>query len=70
MQFVAFPIGHACTTLKATLNNLTAAFSTARPRVERTGATRGNTYPVADHTARTHDYNMLKSFMDSLTDLA
>jgi hypothetical protein len=70
VEFGAFPLGHACTTLMATLNHLTAAFSTARPRVERTRATRGNTYPVTDHTARTHDYNMLKSLLDSLTDLA
>ncbi len=30
----------------------------------------GNTYPVTDHTARTHDYNRFKSLLDSLTDLA
>ena len=70
MEFVAFPTRHACTTLKATINHLTAAFSTARPRVERTRATKGNTDPVTDHTARTHDYNMFKLLMTSLTDLA
>ena len=36
VAFVAFPIGHAGTILKATLDHLTAAFATARPRVERT----------------------------------
>ena len=54
----------------ATLNRITAAFSTARPRVERTRFTRGNTATVPDHTARTHDYNLFKSLMDSLTDLS
>jgi hypothetical protein len=70
VEFVAFPIGHAGATLKATFNHLTSAFSTARPHEERTGATRGNTCRVTDNTARTHDYNMFKSLMDSLTDLA
>ena len=52
--------------VKGTLNHPTAVFSTARPRVERTGATRGKTDPVTDHTAKTHDYNMFKSLLDSL----
>ena len=30
----------------------------------------GNTDPVTDHTARTHDYNLFKSLLDSLTDPA
>jgi hypothetical protein len=68
--FVAFPIGHAGTTLTATLDHLTAAFSTARPRVERPGVSRDTTTTVTDHTARTHDYNLFKSLMGSLTDLA
>jgi hypothetical protein len=55
VEYVAFPIGHECTTLKATLCHLTDAFSPTRPRVERTKTTRGNTYPGTDHTARTHD---------------
>jgi hypothetical protein len=29
-----------------------------------------STNTVTDHTARTHDYNLFKSLMDSLTDLA
>ncbi len=35
VEFIALTIGHASTTLKATLNHLTTAFSTARPRGER-----------------------------------
>ena len=35
VEFIAFRIGHAGTTLTKTLNNLTAAFSTVRPFVER-----------------------------------
>ena len=69
-MFVTFPIGHAGTTLKATLDHLTAAFFTARPRVERSGVSMGSTNTVTDHTARTHDYNLFKSLLDSLTDLA
>jgi hypothetical protein len=68
--FVAFPIGHAGTTLTATLDHLTAAFSTARPRAKRSGVSRSSATTVTDHTARTHDYNLFKSLMDSLTDLA
>ena len=68
--FVAFPIGHAGTTLTTTLDHLTAAFSTARPRVERPGVPWATTTTVTDHTARTHDYNLFKSLMGSLTDLA
>ena len=36
VEFIVFPIGHTRTTLTATLDHLTAAFSTARPRVKRT----------------------------------
>ncbi len=70
MEFVAFPIGHAGTTLKSTLSHLTAAFSTACPREERTGPTKSTTTIVTDHTARTHDYDLLKSLLDTLTELA
>ena len=68
MEFIAFPIGHAGTTLIRTLDHLTAAFSTVRPTVERSRASRGATSPATDHNARSHDYNMFKSLLDSLTD--
>jgi hypothetical protein len=54
VEFIAFPIGHAGTTLTRTLDHLTAAFST----------------PAMDHNARTHDYSLFYSLLDSLTDLA
>ncbi len=34
VEFIAFPIGHAYTTLTMTLEHLTAAFSAVRPAVE------------------------------------
>ena len=70
VEFIAFPIGHAGTTLTSTLNDLTAAFSTTRPRETTTGATRDTTGHDVDHTARSHDYNLFKSLLTSLTDLA
>jgi hypothetical protein len=70
LELIAFPIGHASTTLTRTLDQLTAAFSTIRPTVERSRASRGASSPVTDHNARTHDYSLFKSMLDSLTDLA
>ena len=70
VEFIAFPIGHAATTLANTLDHLTAAFSTIKPNVERTQATKGAASPATDHNANTHDYNMFKALMDALTDLA
>jgi hypothetical protein len=70
MEFVAFPIGHAGTTLKATLDHLTAAFSIVRPHVEQARANRGATDPTMGHNAKTHDFGIFKSLLDSLTDLA
>jgi hypothetical protein len=70
MQFIASPIGHAGTTLTRTLDQLTDAFSTVRPNVEISRASRGAANPATDHNVRTHDYNMFKSLLDSLTDLA
>ena len=70
MDFIAFPIGHAGTTLTKTLDHVTAAFSTVRPNVERTRASRGAASPATDHKARSHDYNMFKKMLDSLTNLA
>ncbi len=58
------------TTLTRTLDHLTAAFSTVRPDVERAQASRGATSPATENNARTHDNNMFKSLLDSLTDLA
>jgi hypothetical protein len=70
VEFIAFPIGHAGTTLTRTLDHLTAAFSTARPTVERSRASKGVSNPATDHNAKTHDYFLFKSLLDSLTDLA
>ena len=70
MELIAFPIGHAGTTLTKTLDYLTAAFSTVRPTVETSRASRGATSPATDHNAKTHDFNMFKSLFDSLKDLA
>jgi len=53
-----------------TLNILTAAFSTVRPSVERSRDSRGISNPVMDLNAKTHDYTMFKSLLDSITDLA
>jgi hypothetical protein len=70
VEFIAFRIVHAGTTLTRTLDHLTAAFSNVRPTVERPRASRGASSPATDHNARTHDYSMFKSLLDSLTDLA
>jgi hypothetical protein len=70
VEFIAFPIGHAGTTLIRTLDHLTAAFSTVRPNVERSRASRGATSPATDYNPKSHDYNLFKALLDSLTDLA
>ena len=70
MEFIAYPIGHASNTLTRTLDHPIVAFSTVRQKVERARANRGATNPSTDYNVRTHDYNMFKSLMDSLTDLA
>jgi len=67
---VAFPIGHAGTTLTRTLDHLTAAFSTVRPLVERSRASKGTSSPATDHNAKAHDFTLFKSLLDSITDLA
>ena len=69
MEFIAFLIGHAGTTLTKTMNNLTAAFSTLRPSVERSRASRGISNSAMDLNAA-HDFNLFKSLLDSITDLA
>ena len=70
VEFVAFPIGHTGTTLTRTLDHLTAAFSTVRPLVERSRASKGASSPATDHNAKAHDFTMFKSLLDSTTDLA
>jgi len=70
MEFIAFPIDQADTTIIETLDHLTAAFSTVRPTVKRSRASKGATSPATDHNARTHDYIMFKSLLDSRVDLA
>ena len=69
MEFIAFPNYHAGNTLNKTLDQLTAAFSTVRPTVERSRASMGAASPATDHNARTHDYNQFKSVLNSLTEL-
>ncbi len=70
VKFVAFPIGHVGTTLTKTLDHRTAAFSTVRPSVERSRASRGVPNPATDHNAKAHDFTLFKSLLDSITDLA
>ena len=70
VDFVAFPIGYAGTTLTKTLDHLTAAFSIVRPSMERSRASRGILSHATDHNAKAHDFNLFKSLLDSITDLA
>jgi hypothetical protein len=70
VEFIAFPISHAGTTLTRTLDHLIAAFSTVRPTVGRSRDTKGASSPATDHNVKTHDYSLFKSMLDSLTDLA
>ena len=70
VEFVAFPVGHACTTLTSTLDHLTTTFYTIHPHVEQARVSKGTFDPAMDHKARIHDYNLFKSLLDSLTDLA
>jgi len=70
MEFIVFPICHAGATLTKTLDHLTAAFSTVRPTVDRSRASRSTSIPAMDHNDRAHNYNLFKSLLDSLTDLA
>ncbi len=58
VEFVAFSIGHAGTTLKATLDHLIAAFSTVRPHVEQGGASKGATAPAMEPNVRTHYHRL------------
>ena len=63
VEFVAFPIGHAGTTLTRTLDHLTAVFSTVRPLVERSRTGKGIFSPATDHNAKAHDFTMFKSLL-------
>ncbi len=70
VDIIAFPIGHAGTTITTTLDHLTTAFSTVQPTAEISQTNRGDTIPATDHNPKSHDYTMFKSLMASLTDLA
>ena len=70
VDFVAIPIGHTGTTLTRTLDHLTAAFSTIRPRVDHADANKGTPPPIMDSNAKSHDYRLFKSLLDALADLA
>ena len=70
MEFIAFPIGHAGTTLTRTLHQLTTSFSSVRPLTGRPSTSDGVTSLAMDHNAKAHDYILFKSLLDSLTDLA
>ena len=69
MDLVAAPSGHAGTTLKQIRESLAAAFSTTRPPVERAGASRDSMTPNMDTITRHRDFHILKSLLDSLSDL-
>ena len=45
VEFVAIPVGHAGINLTRTLDHLTAAFSTIRPRAEHTSANERTSQP-------------------------
>ncbi len=70
VELIALPIGHAGTTLNSTLDQLTTAFSTVRPTTGRSSTSKGGKPAATDHNAKTHDYTMFKSMLDSLRDLA
>jgi hypothetical protein len=69
VNFGAIPIGHTGTTLTKTLDNLTAAFSTVRPRADQASANMGTIQPAMDFNARSEDCHMFKSMLGALTDL-
>ena len=70
VEIVAFPIGHAGTTLTRTLDHLTATFSTVRPSVKNSRAIKGTFSPATDPNAKAHDFTLFKSLLDSITDLS
>ncbi len=70
MELIAFPIGHAGTTITRTLHQLTTTFSAVRPLTGRPSTSVGDNSLAMDHNAKAHDYTLFKSLLDSLTDLA
>ncbi len=56
--------------LTRTLDHLTAAFYTVRPRANQTSANKGTSQPNTDFNAKSHDYLLFESLLDALTDLA
>jgi ribonuclease HI len=70
VELIAFPIGHAGTTLTRTLEQLTTAFSAVRPYTGRPSTSSSSTLLAMDHNAKAHDYTLFKSLLDSITDLA
>ena len=69
VDFFAIPAGHAGTTLTRTLDRLTAAFSTVRPRADQASAGIGTSQTITDSNAISHDYRLFKSLLAALTDL-
>jgi len=69
VEFVVISIGHAGPTLTRNLDHLTAVVSTVRPRVHHTNAKKGTSLPNTDSNAKSHDYRLFKSLLDTLTDL-
>ena len=67
--FPAYGTHLTCTTPIRTLKNLTAAFSTVRPSVERSRASKGISNPAMDLNAKSHDFTVFKSLLDSITNL-
>ena len=53
-----------------TLEYLTAAFSTVRPKVDHNSASKGASQPSTDSNAKGHNYLLFKSPMDALSNLA
>ena len=70
VEFVAVPIGHACTTLQETQRHLAQALSATRPEIERSMARREVHNPETDSAARTHDSSLFKTLMQALIKLA
>jgi hypothetical protein len=70
VEFVAIPIGYAGTTLTRTLDHLTAAFSTIRPRAYHTNTNQGTPQSTTRSNAKSQDYHVFKSMMGALTNLA
>ena len=55
--------------LTKTLDRLTPAFSTVRPRAYHTITIKGTPQPTTDSNAEIHDYRLFKSMLGALTDL-